>query len=165
MTNCDRPLRLNRSHNNAVPVTPNSVCRRWSSVSWLTVSKAADRSRPTRTVTCLSSAAAYTLSKNSSSAVSVECCFLYADWNWSKFLELSRWGDDVPTQASPAPMRWSPGSISACNFLELMCPVRLFSAMAEQNVLACSVLEIRHSVVTSSRSFASRCKHVGTCLQ
>jgi len=45
---------------------------------WSTVSKAADRSRPIRTVTCLS-AAVKTPSRTSSSAVSVKCPFLYAD--------------------------------------------------------------------------------------
>ena len=50
------------------------------------VSKAADRSRPIRT-----SAAVKTPSRTSSSAVSVECPFLYADWNWLKLAELSRW--------------------------------------------------------------------------
>jgi len=29
---------------------------------------------------------------HSSSAVSVECPFLYADWNWLKLAEVSRWG-------------------------------------------------------------------------
>ena len=48
-----------------------------------TMSKAAEKSRLTRTVTCLS--------KTSNSAVSVECCFLYVDWNWPKFLEPSKW--------------------------------------------------------------------------
>jgi len=40
------------------------------------VSKAADRSRPISTVTCLSSAAVKTPSSTSSSAVSVECPFM-----------------------------------------------------------------------------------------
>jgi len=33
-----------------------------------------------------------TPSRTFSSAVSVECPFLYADWNWLKLGELSRWG-------------------------------------------------------------------------
>ena len=43
-------------------------------------------------MTCLSSAAVKTPSRSSSSAVSVECPLLYADWNWLKLAELSRWG-------------------------------------------------------------------------
>jgi len=45
-----------------------------------------------KALTCLSSATVKTPSRTSSSAVSVECPFLYADWNWLKLAELSRWG-------------------------------------------------------------------------
>ena len=41
---------------------------------------------------CLSSAAVKTPSRTSSNAVSVECPFLYVNWNWLKLAELSRWG-------------------------------------------------------------------------
>jgi len=50
---------------------------------------------------CLSSAAVKTPSRTSSSAVSVECPFLYADWNWLKLAELSRWGPQACQHESP----------------------------------------------------------------
>ena len=40
-------------------------------------------------------------------------------------------GANAPTEASQAPLRWSPGSISACSCLALMRLVWLLTAVAE----------------------------------
>jgi len=72
-TNCVRSCRYDWIQDSAVPDTLNSVCSRFISVEWQTVSKAAERSRPISNVTSLLSAAVWTLSRTSRSAVSVEC--------------------------------------------------------------------------------------------
>ena len=90
LVNWIRPSRYDCSRS-GISVTSNSSRRRSRRSRWSTVSKAADRSRPIRTVTYLASAAVKTPSRTSCSAVSVECPFLYAVWNWLKLAELSRW--------------------------------------------------------------------------
>jgi len=91
-TNCCLSVRYERSQLEAPPPTPNWLSRGLIRTSWLMVSKAAERSRPTNTVASFSSAAAYTLFMTCSSAVSVECPRRYADCRRAKLADASRWG-------------------------------------------------------------------------
>jgi len=106
-TNCARSCRYYWIQESAVPDTPNSVCSRFVSVEWQTVSKVADKSRPISSVTSLLSAAVWTLSRTSSSSSrsNVLACRPTAAW-WSSW---SWWGGDadVPAQVSRAPWRLS----------------------------------------------------------
>ena len=68
-----------------MPVTPNSECIRSRSMPWFTMLNAADKSRPIRTVTCLSwlpcrLLPVQNLEQRSLSGMSLRV--LYADWNW-----------------------------------------------------------------------------------
>ena len=73
-TKCVRSCRYDWIQDSAVPDTPNSVCSRFVSVEWQTVSKTAERWRPINNVTSLLSAAMWTLSRTWSSAVT---CYVY----------------------------------------------------------------------------------------
>jgi len=85
-----------------------------------------------------------------SSAVFVECPFLYADWNWLKLTELSRWAAGVPTRVSPGPWTWSASWRSACSSLAVYCRARPSSAV-EATALSCIGQETFQSAVTGWR--------------
>jgi len=88
----------------------------------------------------LSSAVMKSTSRTSSSstAVSVECPFLCADWNWLKLAELSKCGR---RRVCPGPWIRSSGWRSACSSLAVNCRARPSSAV-EAPTLSCIMPEI-----------------------
>ena len=71
--------------------TPYEVNMRWSSTWWSTVSKAALKSRKALSASCPMSIALVRSARTFMSAVSVECNFLYADWNFGRRLFAARY--------------------------------------------------------------------------
>jgi len=113
LTNWVRPSREDCSQLSGVSANPNSSHRRSRRSWWSTVSKAGYQSRPIITVTCLSSAAMKAPSRTSSSAVSVECPFPYADWNWLNWQSWAGGAIAMPTHVSRSPWTRSVGWRSA----------------------------------------------------
>ena len=78
----ERPDKYDLSHCSAVPVIPKDISSRRIMISRSTVSKAELQSKRTNSVTCCRfMLCKISLLKSLKSAVSVLCCFLYADWN------------------------------------------------------------------------------------
>src|SRR5664279_2610501 len=87
-TNWLRSFKYDRSHASATSHIPNSDSTRCSSLLWLIVSNAADRSKLTRTAVRLLSTAWYMPSSTHNGAVSVEQPERYADCRLQKFDEV-----------------------------------------------------------------------------
>ena len=81
ITCCERPDKYDFSYCSAVPVIPKDISSRRIMISRSTVSKAELQSKRTNTVTCCRFMLCKISLKTLKSAVSVLCCFLYADWN------------------------------------------------------------------------------------
>lgn len=81
-------------HESAVPVMWRSDDRRLRRMVWLIVSKAADRSRRSRTVSWLESEASRRSLVIFHGAVSVLCFLRNADWNGSRRLLELRWAEN-----------------------------------------------------------------------
>src|SRR5271163_650808 len=79
ITYCFLPRRYVSIHPSASPETPNIVLNRSTKMSCSMVSNAADRSRPTSTAVFLEFTTLLRSSSILRRAVSVLCCFLYAD--------------------------------------------------------------------------------------
>ena len=84
--------RYEDNQSSILPEMPNTQFIRFNSILWLTVSKAAEMSYPTSTVSCFLSIELYTLSRTRRKAVSMEWLAQYADWNRQKLSDSNRCG-------------------------------------------------------------------------